>query len=167
MEDIKILNPENVSDQEADKFEIRTAVRAVVFDNDKNIALLNVVNRNYHKLPGGGVEIGEDLYTALKRECNEELGCAIEIHSKLGEMIEYRKPFNQKQISPCYIASVVGEKQSPSFTDEEKENGFEIMWVSIEEAVRLLNADNITDIEAALYIIPREKYFLELAIKAQ
>ena len=163
MEIVKIINPENVSDQEADKFEVRTAVRAVVFDQNENIALLHVSKLNYYKLPGGGVETGEDLHTALKRECLEELGCNIEITGGLGQIIEYRKLFNQKQISPCYLARAVGNNQPPSFTSEEKENGFEIMWVSLDDAIKLLSSSKSSNSEATLYIVPRDKYFLELA----
>lgn len=84
MELIKILNPENASEQEVVKFKVRTAVRAVVYDKDNNIAVLNVSKQYYYKLPGGGVEEGEDIPMALKRECREELGCDIKIHSEVG-----------------------------------------------------------------------------------
>ena len=132
---IKTLNPESASDEEVVKFEVREAVRAIVYDKNGNIAILNVSKQHYHKLPGGGVEKGEDLHIALKRECQEELGCDIEIIGEVGEIIEYRKMFKMKQISPCYSAKVVGEKGSPAFTDEENEDGFEIQWLPLEKAI--------------------------------
>ena len=38
------------------KYKLRKAGRAIIFDDENNIALLNVSKKNYHKLPGGGVE---------------------------------------------------------------------------------------------------------------
>jgi 8-oxo-dGTP diphosphatase len=67
MKVIKIINPENASDEEVKKFKVREAARAIVYDKDGNIAILNVSKQKYHKLPGGGIEEGEDIQSALKR----------------------------------------------------------------------------------------------------
>jgi len=39
---IKILNPENASEKEVEKFRVRQAARAIVYDKDQNVAILNV-----------------------------------------------------------------------------------------------------------------------------
>jgi ADP-ribose pyrophosphatase YjhB (NUDIX family) len=158
---IKILNPENASDEEVAKFEVREAVRAIVYDKDGNVGILNVSKQNYHKLPGGGVEEGENAYSALKRECQEELGCNIEIYGEVGQIIEYRKMFQLKQISLCYLAKVVEEKGNPSFTREEMEDGFLVQWLPLEKAVLLLASDQPLNDEGKLYIAPRDRAFLE------
>lgn len=44
----------------------RQACRAVVFDNEGKVALLNVTKKSYHKLPGSGIAPGEDHETALR-----------------------------------------------------------------------------------------------------
>jgi len=160
---IKILNPENASEKEVEKFRVRQAARAIVYDKDQNVAILNVSKQNYHKLPGGGVEEGEDLYSALKRECKEELGCDVEIYGEVGQIIEYRKIFNLKQISSCYLVRVIGEKGSPSFTEEEIENGFQIQWLPLKKAILILNSDLPLNDEGKLYIVPRDKTFLEVS----
>jgi ADP-ribose pyrophosphatase YjhB (NUDIX family) len=107
---LTVINSENATDEEVIKFKTREAARAVVINNDGNIALLNVSKWNYHKLPGGGINEGEGVIAALKRECREEIGCEVEVTGEIGEIIEYRKMFNLKQTSYCYLAKVVGEK---------------------------------------------------------
>lgn len=58
----KDLNPEDI-----EKFEVRRAARAVVFDNDKNIGILYVGKYNYHKLPGGSLGGNESIEEAFKK----------------------------------------------------------------------------------------------------
>jgi 8-oxo-dGTP pyrophosphatase MutT (NUDIX family) len=160
---LRILNPENATEDEVKTYQVRTAVRAVVFDKDNKVAILNVSKHGYYKLPGGGVETGENLHQALKRECLEELGCEVEITGELGEIIEYRKMFKLKQISPCFLARVVGEKGQPAFTDEEIATGFKILWLKPEEAIPLFDPSKANEAEGELYIVLRDKTFLEEA----
>lgn len=51
----------NLRAEDIQNFKVRKAARAIVFDKDKNIGILFVANHNYHKLPGGGIEDGEDV----------------------------------------------------------------------------------------------------------
>ena len=61
-------------------------------------------------LPGGGVEVGEDLHTAIKREISEETGCQCEIIGELGQITENRHEHDFTQERSYYMASVIGEK---------------------------------------------------------
>lgn len=125
------------------KFNRREAVRAVVVNDLGQVALLNVSKRGFHKLPGGGVESGENRVEALAREVSEEIGCAIEIVAELGEIIEYRDEWHQIQTSFCYLAKRVGEQRQNSLTDKEQEDGFEITWSKdLDNAIAILRADN-------------------------
>lgn len=67
----------------------------------------------YHKLPGGGVEEGEDIETGLRRESFEEIGCTIEYIHELGTIEEYRNECRngggRHQISHCFIAEIAGD----------------------------------------------------------
>ncbi len=161
---LKLINLENTSEQEANTFSIREAARAIVFDSENMIALLYSKKFNYYKLPGGGVEEGEDYETALKRECQEEVGCDVDVISEIGMIIEYRKFCELKQISYCYLAKVKGKKGSPNFTENELEGGFEQLWLPYEEVKRLiaLKTDK-TNFEGSAYIIRRDSAILNEA----
>jgi len=163
---LKLINPENVSEEEVKNYSMREAGRAVVLDEGGKIALLHVTNKNYYKLPGGGIETGEDKIIAVKRECLEEIGCEIEIINEIGTIVEYRKllnPRNLKQTSYCYLAKVKGEKGIPEFTESEKRNGFENVWLPYDEALKALTESQALNNEGKYYIVPRDKTFLEEA----
>jgi len=165
MKQLQLINPENVSEIEVKDYQTREAVRAVVFDKDERIALLHVSKENYYKLPGGGIENTENKMNALERECKEEIGCDIEVINEIGSIVEYRKIFNLKQTSFCYFAKVKGYKGMPDFTDDEKENGFEQVWLSYDEALKALTGSKATSIEGSSYIVPRDILFLKEAEK--
>ena len=159
---IKTIQFKDLGQEEADKFEVRRAARAVVFDNDKNIGILYVGKHNYHKLPGGGLEGEENIIEALKRECLEEIGCNVEPFKEVGEIIEYRDKWSLKQHSYCYLANVIGDKGTPDFTQKEIDDGFEIKWVSLENAIELLENDKSEWYES-IFIQIRDSLFLKEA----
>jgi|SRR6185369_5326153 len=167
MKEILLLNPENVSAQEAGSYRVREASRAVVIDENGLVAMLFVSKAGYYKLPGGGFEGKENRTAALARECREEIGCEIEILNELGVVTEYRKEFGLKQISYCYLAKTVGEKKEPQFDAGELKLGFEVMWQSYPEAVSTLDKSDFHSKESAyeggLYIVPRDKVILDAA----
>jgi len=75
----------------------RKAVRAIVFDGSGKMALLHVAKHGYHKLPGGGSEEGEDNAMTLRRECIEEIGCAINVGDRIGWVLEYQEKGTLRQ----------------------------------------------------------------------
>lgn len=58
----------------------RASVYAIIIDNG-NVLLLNTTHTGTYSLPGGGIEIGEPIQDALRREVREETGLEIEIVS--------------------------------------------------------------------------------------
>src|SRR4051812_5559020 len=62
------------------------AVSAVIFRDDKILLVRRARSpaKGFYSLPGGRVEFGESLHTALHREVDEETGLAIEIGGLAG-----------------------------------------------------------------------------------
>jgi len=158
------INPENLSKEVVSSFRIRHAARAVLIDNEDRMALLHVRKHDYHKLPGGGIEEGENIESALERECLEETGCSIKMGKEVGSIIEYRGKFKIKQISQCFIAAVEGEKGVPSFTERERLNQFELIWISLDKVQDLLEADLPNDYEGK-FIKVRDRIFVREAMR--
>ena len=71
-----------------DQLSFRPSVYAVIVHEDR-ILLLNSRTANRLALPGGGVDIGEPMAIALKREVREETGLAVEI----GRLLHFSESF--------------------------------------------------------------------------
>jgi 8-oxo-dGTP pyrophosphatase MutT (NUDIX family) len=160
METLLVINDqENKNNPVLEK---REAVRIIIFDENNLIPLLFVSKHGYHKLPGGGIEAGEDINTALAREVLEEAGCKIKsIDAEVGKIIEYRLKWNLLQMSYCYMGTI-SSKGEPSFTAEERSGGFEIIWTDIDGAIKMVENDHPANYEGGL-IQQRDLAFLKKA----
>ena len=165
MQTLKIINPANITEGEANKFQPRLAARGIIFDENKNVAVLPVSNHNYYKLPGGGIEEGESEIDAFRRECLEEIGFDVEVVSELGIIIEYRTEFSIIQTSYCYVGKVIGSKKEIAFTEHEMSQGFkEAKWVPFEEAFKLVSTSQPNNYEGG-FIKERDTLILDTARK--
>lgn len=96
----------------------RKIVRAIVFDDQENYYFVRAKrDDDFGKATlietlGGGVETGEDLETALKRELKEELGAEVEIMHKIGIVSDYYNLIHRHNINNYYLCKVTsfGEK---------------------------------------------------------
>lgn len=141
----------------------REAARAIVLDNTGRVALLHVGLDEYHKLPGGGIEEGEDIQTALERELQEEIGCKAKVTGEVGEIVEFRDEGKLQQTSYCFMARQIGEKGLPDFTEKELREQFAIVWAeSLESAVALVRND-MPKSYAGKFIQKRDLQFLKTA----
>lgn len=144
-------------------FTPRQAVRAVLLNKKGEVVLLCATKRNYHKLPGGGIDEGEDTLKALERELLEETGCQAKVVGVLGKILEYRDQWQLFQTSYCYLAQQTGSQQNTALTADEQNDGFEPRWApSIDAAIALLQSDTPNNYDGK-FIQQRDLRFLRAA----
>jgi 8-oxo-dGTP pyrophosphatase MutT (NUDIX family) len=141
----------------------RSAARAVILDSDDNVALITVHVGSYHKIPGGGLEDGEDAKVALHREVKEEGGVSVDILDELGYTLEYRDGL--KQYSYGYLCRLKSDKGKPEFTKKEQRDGFQHPeWLPIDQAIEICKKDE-PEFLRAHFMSLRDRLFLEEAKK--
>lgn len=102
----------------------RNIVRAIVVDDDGYFYFVRADRDDDFgraviiETAGGGVEVGEDLDEAIKRELNEELGAQVEVICKIGVVSDYYNLIHRHNINNFYLCRAVsfGEKM---LTDDE------------------------------------------------
>jgi len=146
------------------KFRERLAARAVLIDEDGRAAIIEAKNIKIHKILGGGIEKGENIELALEREILEESGCKGDVTHEVGMVIEHRSNINLKQTNYCFIANLVGKKGQPEFTKKEQAEGFELVWISIDEALKRFAMDQPIEYSAK-FQQHRDNFFLNEAAK--
>ncbi|MCQ2578761.1 MAG: NUDIX hydrolase [Treponema sp.] len=142
----------------------RPSVRGIIFSNGK-IALVHSLKYDYYKLPGGGIEAGEDYRQALYREVLEETG--IQIHSgsvkEYGQIIRKEKGLYDDlfiQENFYYLARPLGIKEQ-KLDDYEAEEGFTLEWVTLEHAIDVNENHNHGgkyDVENGKHMVQRETF---------
>lgn len=154
----------SVNIDERHNYYVREAVRAVLSDQNGRIALMYAKQRDYYKLPGGGIDEGENLEAALARELLEETGSKATLTKELGKVLEWRDFKKMKQTSYAFEASVIGESGEPNFTQSEIDEGFELRWInSLDEAIRLVEANTThADLEV-VFMSKRDAAILKAA----
>lgn len=147
---------------------IRKGARGIIINSDGKIAVFNKANKNEYKLPGGGIDDGENPEIAFKREAMEETGCEIEIIKSLGTIKEHKSLDNFKQISYVFVAKVVNDRHKLNLTQKEKDEGAQLLWVEDIEALKLITDcyDNLKEskyenIYHSRFIALRDRCILE------
>ena len=122
-------------------FEDRLTGKAIIIDHEDKIALVGSSVNHIYTLPGGGIDSGEDIQSGIIRESKEEAGCVVEIAYMLGIIDDYRNRDKKHCISYCAVTKVIGNKQGPELTEDEKKNGLHVKWFTKEEACNLLDEE--------------------------
>lgn len=120
----------------------RNIARAIVYDESGQFYFVRA-NRDDDfgkatliETAGGGVEEGEDLIAAIKRELKEELGAEVEVVCKIGVVSDYYNLIHRHNINNYFLCKVefFGEKE---LTEDERNNfHLSTLKLSYEEAIR-------------------------------
>jgi len=98
--------------------------------NEKNEVLMMLRNKKPAKglwaIPGGKLEVFEELETSIKREIKEELNLDASVDRLLGIIEDIDHENNEHWIMPCYTISVSGTLKNMEPTKHE-----EVGWVDI------------------------------------
>ena len=87
----------------------RVIVRAIVVDDDGFYYFVRVLRDDLFgkailiETSGGGVEEGEDLYTAVQRELKEELGAEVRVLCKIGVVSDYYNLIRRHNINHYFL----------------------------------------------------------------
>lgn len=153
---------------------VRLGARGIIINEKGKIALFNKANKNEYKLPGGGIDEGENPEEAFKREALEETGCEIEIIKFLGTIEEHKSLDNFKQTSYIFIAKVISNKNKLNLTQKEKDEGARLLWVEDTEALKLitecydkLKESKYENLYHSKFIVMRDKYILNYYLEAK
>jgi 8-oxo-dGTP pyrophosphatase MutT (NUDIX family) len=123
----------------------RQIARAIVFDDLGYFYFVRAIRDDDFgkstliETSGGGVELGEELTQAIRRELNEELGIEVDIICKLGIVSDYYNLIHRHNINNYYLCKVssFGEK---NLTKDEIENfHLSTLKMTFEEAVKEYN----------------------------
>lgn len=141
----------------------RVVARAIII-NDKREVLLEKITRDdifglstYYETPGGGVNDGESLLDAVKREIIEECGMKIKIHQEIGFVEDDYNLIHRHNLSYYFLAHEE-EKCADNKEDYEKDWIREIKYIPLDMAIDMLkNPQN----KIAKIVYRRELVILE------
>jgi len=117
----------------------RLTARGILKNKDGLYAVMYAGKFNLHSLPGGGVENGEDVLTALRREILEETGCTCEHIEELGIVTENRAHQDFTTRAYYYIVTTDHEAAPIHLTEDELASKTMIQWHPLEEVIRLIS----------------------------
>ena len=137
----------------------RHAVRIIITNNKGEIIIIYVKKGNYYKLPGGGIEKGEDHHITGEREAKEETGCKVILDRDYFAVTEeWRNDLHQ--ISYCYATHLIEDTGAIELTDDELVDGLQHEWISIRAAIEKMKVSQPTS-ELGRFIKERDLYFVE------
>ena len=103
----------------------RTVVRAIVVDRRGNFFFTRLERDDMFchgrviETAGGGVEAGESLTDALRRELREEMGAEVEILGKIGIVTDYYNLIHRRNVNHYYLCRAV-VFDAPQMTEQEQ-----------------------------------------------
>ena len=119
----------------------REIVRAIVVD-DAGYFYFNRLERDdlfchgtVIETAGGGVEAGEELTDAIRRELKEELGAEVEILAEIGVVSDYYNLIHRHNINHFYLCRAVAFGETAMTEDEVNTFHLSTLKLTYDEAV--------------------------------
>ena len=118
----------------------RLIARAVVYDDEGMLYFTRLERSDEFcvgtviETSGGGVETGEGLCTALRRELREELGAEVEIICRIGTVSDYYNLIGRHNINNYYLCRAVSFGAPRLTADEERRFHLSPLRLGYEEA---------------------------------
>lgn len=116
----------------------RLTARAIVKNQEGLYAVMYADKFKLHSLPGGGVEDGEDVLTALRREVYEETGCVCDEVRELGIVAENRASLDYTQVNYYFAVTTTHAPGENHLTEAEQLSRTVVQWHPFDEMVRLI-----------------------------
>ncbi|MDQ1912232.1 NUDIX domain-containing protein [Paenibacillus sp. GD4] len=117
----------------------RYGARGVLVDRSFRVAMMYLSKLDLYKLPGGGIEEGEEQGAAFVREIREETGYEAEIVHELGYIEEHKGRNDFLHYSYCFVAKSHEGREQVQLSDNEIKLGMTPVWMPLEEALALMN----------------------------
>ena len=120
----------------------RNIVRAIVVDDKNNFYFVRADRDDDFgkcvviETSGGGVEDGEELEVAIKRELLEELGAEVEIITKIGTVSDYYNLIHRHNINNYYLCRVISLGKTNLTEDEANRFHLSTLILPYDEAIR-------------------------------
>ena len=119
----------------------RPSARGIILKDGK-IAVIYSRKSKFYKIPGGGVEPGEDNLSAMIREVKEESGLTVlpETIKEFGYVHRIQKGEHEPvfvQDNFYYLCDVENTQELPRYTDTEKSQEFIPVFVDLTEAIKV------------------------------
>ena len=118
----------------------RQIVRAIVFDDEGWFYFVRAHrNDDFGKATlietsGGGVETGEDLLSAVRRELGEELGARVEVLCKIGVVSDYYNLIHRHNVNHYYLCRALSFGEKHLMPDEISDFHLSTLRLTADEA---------------------------------
>jgi 8-oxo-dGTP diphosphatase len=143
----------------------RFSSRGVLIDSRLNVAMMYMSKPDLYKLPGGGIEEGENSRAAFLREIKEETGWDAEISHELGYIEEHKSRNKFMQFSYCYIAKAIRPAGSVNLSEGEKQLGMVVKWMTLGQALTVMKDSSLCNGDYSMqFMVLRDRTILEQAI---
>ncbi len=119
----------------------RNIARGIVFDDAGNFYFVRAERDDDFgratliETAGGGVEPGEELSEAIKRELNEELGAEVEVICKIGVVSDYYNLIHRHNINNYFLCRAVSFGEKHLMPDEIEDFHLSTLKLSYDEAM--------------------------------